>query len=496
MNQVFWINDLSGGQNQHTAPGLLNENQTQINLNSSQSQDGSVSHRLGTELYLDLIAGDGPVQGLHMYNKGDGTYYFHSVMNGDLMVGNEVNSEWDVQSAGVVFATSKVSFTNFIDRHYFIGDGATDYLKYATETGAATQVSGPISGKYVASNGAYLMVAGDSSRKNYWSNLASDTFTTASDFVYTQTPATGVVAFGNNKPFIVFTTDDFTIIDPSTGYTERVDGFGCESIRSIINLRGYLIWPSRRGETYYMLGPNDAYPSDIGLTNKNDITKNAFINRIVGSNWTESAAGVKSNRALWSFGDLSSTVRGQTLDDAALEMDFAQQNWRSQSFSAGGIGSVFAEFINSSGEIDLYAGSRDNNAVYKLEVEDVYTDDDSTGTPQTVTGVMRSKHYVVQDSKTKEVSLKRFHALHFKYKSAGTVAVKYSLDGNTTYTPLGNGLPQTTGGVQSYDYKYAVMPLGKEGKTISIELSYTGQCDIHAIGFEVEGKDTHGLATI
>lgn len=489
---VLWLTDFSGSTNQHSSPALLAANQAQVLVNISQTQDGSWSHRLGTDLVFDLVAGAAAVKGLHAYNKSDGTYYLHMVEAGNLRVVNEVTSAWDSQDAALFNAASTVEFANFIDKHYLIGSGATEYLSYATEAGAASVVDGNIVGKYLASNGTYLMVAGDPLLKSYWSGVAAETFDTTRDVVNHDAPATGIVAFGSGKPFVIFTENDYTIVNPTSGFTEQVKGFGCPSHRAIAVIGGHLVWPSRQGNCFYRLGPNDSYPTEISRLISNDLTVDAIMNRIAGTSWATMAAGVTNDRYLCSIGNLSSTVKGQTLNDAVVELDFAQNSWKVHTMTTGGIGSVFAEFVDTDGMRELYAGSNDTKAVYQLEKVGVYTDDNSAGATSTVTSLARTMHYRFTNKGEEAINMKDVEKLHFLYSAAGAITVKFSLDGNQTYNTLPVTLPATTAGMD-WEWTYIDMEADGQCKSISLEISTTGNFSIYGVGIEVESLDNTGI---
>lgn len=554
---IQWNNNLSDGINQYSDPGLVAPSQFELLVNVSQSQLGSIAHRLGTELYNDLIAAAGSVQGLHMFMKEDGTFYFHKVSGGNLYVGNEGTHVWDSQESSVVSTSSKVEFTNFIGRHYFIGDASTEYLRYATETGNSTQVtvaSGAAAasstgstlvaateiftpgvvgltihnindtatriitgytnattvtvnsaindtwdgdtiviygeGKFLASNGPYMMFAGASNRKAYWTNVGSDTVTT-SDFYETQAPHTGIVSFGNGRPFVLFTEISYVVIDPARSYFNEVFDFGCSSHRGIQSVMGYLLWPSRVAKAFLIMGPNDSNPSIISLPITNDLTGDAIMNKIAGSAWEDMAAGRIGNRYLCSVGNLSATVKGQTLDDCVVDIDISQQSWRVHTYTTGGIGTVFAEFIDSDGNRKLYGGSRDNKAVYTMDVAGIYTDDNSSGSGQAVTMLVLTPHTEFRDKDRGTVDMKDVSKIHLKYKAANAITVQTSRDGATSYSSDGLTTFIATSGVNwAWDYMDSGEP---QCKSISLSFSTTGECIIFDYGLEVTSLGNEGI---
>lgn len=486
-SKILWVNDLSGTVNQMTASHFMSSNQFKLLNNIDQSEIGALAHRLGTERYLNLVSGTGEVKGLHMYEKADGNYYFHMVEAGNLRRADQSGGTWTLQEGSVWASTSDVDMVNFINRHYMIGEGATEYLRYATNSGATSVVSGNITGKYLASNGTYLMVVDPASRRAKWSGVAADTFA-ADDYTNINGIATGIGEFGMGRPFIVFTNEGFLFADPANVYFSEVAGFGCVSHRSIQTIRGHIIYLGREG--LYMLSYNDSFPVEISRPIRNEWSKNAIFNKISASNMAVSASGVIDNRYFLALRDLSGTVKGEDLDSVVLEYDIAQETLKSHTFETGGIGSVMGRFVNSSGELALYAGSHDDKAVYKLLVEDTYTDDNSSAEAQDVTAKVITKDYEFYDATKALVVMQNVARIHFKYVADAELTVKYSLDGNQTYTELPVTLEATDSG---YDFGRADVPFGKECKSISLDISGTDRFAIYGIGFEVVPLPTTGI---
>lgn len=491
-NRVLWINDLSGSINQATAPHLLSDNQFKLLVNVDQTEIGAVGHRLGSELYLDLKAGAGPVRGLHMYEKADGSRYLHMVAGGNLYVTDETNDEWDSQDAAQWNAASEVDMVNFINRHYMIGTGAAEYLVYADDnTSAVTTVTGDITGKYLAANGPYLVVVDPANNKAYWSDPADDNFDTGTNFANINGLATGVGSFGIGRPFVVFTNNNYLVVDPANISTSEVRGFGCVSHRSIQAIRGHLIFLGRDG--FYQLRYNDSFPIEISRVVRNELKKDSIFNKIDGSNWEVTASGVLDSRYFCAVRDLSGNVEGYDLDDVVIEYDVASETVKVHTFTQGGIGTVFAQFINEDGDLDLYAGSIDTRAVYKLFPSDTFTDENSGGSAAAVTARLITKDHAFFNTNKRVVSMQNVERLHFKYQADNALTVKYSLDGNETYTTLPTTLPATTAGTK---WEYQEIAFGEECKTISLDISGTGEWMIYGFGYEISSLDNTGIDLI
>lgn len=488
-SQILWLNDLSGGTNQGTAPHLLRENEFKLLVNIDQSEIGATAHRLGTSRYLDLKAGSGQVRGLHMYQQSTGTRYFHMVANGNLYVANEGGGTWDTQESSVWTATNDVDMVNFIGSHYFIGAGATEYLRKVSDNSSSTSVvSGNIAGKYLATNGAYLLVVDPTNRKAQWSGTAVDTFDSA-DFANINGYATGAGSFGAGRPFVVFTDRNYLIVDPANSTSDEVDAnIGAVSHRSIQNIKGYLIFLGRDG--FYTLGLNDTFPAEISRVIRNERSQDAIFNKIAGSSWEVTASGVFDDRYFCAVRDLSANVKGYDLDSVLVEFDIAQQTIRTHTYDTGGIGSVFATFINSSGDLDMYAGSTDNFAVYKMFVAGKWTDADSADANTAVTSRLITKDHAFFNVNKGVVSMQNVVALHFRYYASAALTVKYSLDGAQTYSSLPVTLPTTTSG---YNWGEVEVAFGKECKRISLDISGTGEWYMYNIGYEISPLNNTGI---
>lgn len=554
MGVIQWYNNLTGGMNQATT-SLVADNETQISVNTTQSDIGSIAHRLGAKLFLDSVHASNPVRGLGMFQKNDGTKYLHMVASGNLYVNDA--SSWSTQQSSVWNAASEVNMVNYIGRNYLASNLSTENVRYATETGNTTVLkifsttasasstgstlvastaifnSGMvgmtisnttdgttrtvtaftnsttvtvnsaindtwdgdtiemyISAKYLAVNGAYMVLSHNPvfPRRSYWTGLDTDTINVGTDYFITSLPPTGVSSFGNGRSFIIFTADNYLVCDPATLYTNQVDGFGCVSHRSIQTIKGSVIWADN--DAIYMLSANSSFPTDISASIKNDLTGNAIMNQIAVGNLSVVASGIIDSRYFLALRNLSSTVKGQTLNDCVIEIDVLRGNWTAHTYEAGGLASVFAEFTDANGT-NLYAGSYDNGTVYRLEYPDTYVDDNRTGGDNTVNSLFRTKNFVFLDNKTGEIIKKLVKKIHFKYRSTGTINIAYAVDAyNGTFTDIGVDLPATD---SDYDWELNYIELGVECHSFCLEITSASDFAIYAIGLEVEATEAEGI---
>lgn len=337
--------------------------------------------------------------------------------------------------------------------------------------------------KYIAANGGYMVMANSTlfPRRTYYTQPDSDFVNFATDYWITTLPPTGVASFGNGRTFVIFTPDAYMAVDPSTPTTAReVEGnFGCVSHRSIQAIKEGLLYLGRNG--FNWLTPSLSSPLDISRKIRNDLTADALFNRIDSSLLSVTASGKHNDIYYCAVRDLTEEVRGTELNSAMFVIDTAQNNWKVDTYPASEIASVMAEFTDSNGDTQLYAGSYSSGSVFKLNIPGLYTDEDSTGTPQTVSAKTITKHYELIDKKTGVTRESRIKGLWFKYRSASGVTIKTSKNGDATYTTL-DLLPIYTTTNWSYNY----IDFNDECRTLSIELDYTGDTVIYAIGLDLE----------
>lgn len=489
--KILWLEDFSGTTNQHSSPFLLPNNQNQISVNNSQIIDGAIAHRLGSTLFLDSKSSSAPIKGMAMFEKNDGTNYIHMINQGNIYSYANGASVWTTQQSSVFNTNSTVEFTNFIGRHYMIGSGATEYLRWNTETGSSTVVSGNIEGKYLAVNGAYMMASGGTTlpQRSYFSNVSSDTFTTTTDYFDSAGVPTGLTSFGDGRPFIIFTSNNYLIADPANNTSIQSDSNGCVNHRTIQNVNGNIIFMDYDG--FYSITQNQAYPVDISLALKNSLTGNAIFTQINAANYSVIASGQIENRYYCALGNLKTSVKGQTLNSCIVEYDIDQKTWKVHTFTSNDIGAVFCKYLSSTNGMQLFAGSFSSGTVYQMEVLNTYTDSDINKVAQSVTSVFRTKHYDFVSRYVTPATLKKLNKVHFRYYAAAPITVKYSLDGNLTYTAFPATLPAFTTAEWTNDFLR--MATSGECKTIGLEFSCTGNFYIYAVGFDATNKEIIGI---
>lgn len=386
-------------------------------------------------------------------------------------------------TAAAVNTSSKVSFANYLGRLYFIGSADADYLKY-TDGAAFYSVTGDIAGKYLTVGNDRLVVAGDG-RRTYYSNVGTDTFTTASDYIDFDAPVTGVVSLGESAPFLGFDQETAYIFDPNTGVSRPMKGgFGCVSHRSAKVIQGVALWLNRDG--IYMFSPDMAYPKKISYAIENNVTYDAIFNKIDGAEFAVAAAGTFKNKYYLSVGSLTATVHGETLDDCWIVYDTRQNAFHVRTYTASGAGMDFTNWIDNSGNEHFLCGARDDESLYKLDVTGIYTDDNGAGTTSAVTALYQSKHFEFTGNGVSPEVGKVLNALHLKLDTAGALTVKYALNGDESYSAW-TTTGTTAAGKAWHREEIAPFETGAgDVKELSVQVSGSGQWALHDIGFDIQ----------
>lgn len=386
-------------------------------------------------------------------------------------------------TTAAVNTSSKVSFANYLGRLYFIGSAEADYLKY-TDGAAFYSVTGNIAGKYLTAGNDRLVVAGDG-RRNYYSNVGTDTFTTASDYIDFDAPTTGITSLGENAPFLGYDQDSMYIFDPNTGSSRPVKGgFGCVSHRTIKVIQGAAIWLNRDG--FYMFSGDMAYPRKISTAIENNVTYDAIFNKIDGAEFAIAAAGTYKNKYYCSVGNLSGTVKGETLNDCWIVFDIRQNTFHVRTYTTNGAGLDFTNWMANDGTEYFLCGARDDESVYKVDINNLYTDDTGAGVATAFSALYQSKHFEFTGNGVGPEVGKVLNALHLKLDTAAALTVKYALNGDDTYSAWST-TGTTAAGKNWHREEIAPFATGAgDVKELSVQVSGTGQWALHDIGFDIQ----------
>ena len=496
----FIYNDFSGTTNQHSAPHLLQNNQAEYDINIVRDVDGAIAHRLGSRILAGVGGGvTGEIQGAGIYTNSSGVQTLCIVAGGNFYKFNTTTNAFDLVSSSVVSTSSTVEFKPYIGKLYFIGSGGTEYLKSYNGSSIST-VSGNIVGTFLEVSNSRLYVGGGinaaNPRRIFFSNVGNDTFTTASDYVDLDATVTGLKSLGESNPLLGFDTETITVMDPAQSYSRKIEGnFACLSHRSIQNLQGHAIFLARDG--FYRMSSVEAYPIKISTPVENQVTYDAFFNRISQNGFKTAAAFVRGNKYYCCVGDLTSDVKGESHEDFWFVMDLKQVTWQHRTYSANGLGAVFIDYVNDSSDTRLaLAGSKDAPIMYEFEVENLYTDEDTNGDEQSVTAKYRTKYFEIPIGSQGSAGVETQKTLtkgFVKFKADSALTMKYSKDASGIYSSW----TTTTVTNNSVGYEWnALSPFRDPSfKSLSVGVEGTGNWILYSLGFNISPNRNDQLTT-
>lgn len=480
---VLTIGDFSAGLNQHSDPIVLNENSSPFMADVSIAREGVVSHRRGSTL-LGTVSGSGGVQGSASYDKNDGTHELMMVAGGNLY--KWTGSAWSSVAAAVVSTSSTVDFVNYLNRLYFIGSGATEYLSY-WDGSSVTVVSGNIPGKYLTAGNDRLVVGGTDAngRRNYFSAVGSDTITTASDYIDFDAPTTALNIFGESYPFIGADGNRLYVFDPSSQNSRPIDkSTGCTSQSSMKSIQGHVIYLSREGIMRH--SPTESFPTKISTALEDEVLGEGVFDNITGTGFGSAAGEVFRNKYYLSVGDLGGTIQGEAMQDTMIVFDIKQSAFTIHRYPANGAGASLVKWIDSDGVGQLMAGSRDNRSVYYLEQAGVYTDENSSGEEIDVEAFYRTKSFDFSGKGVGVEAKKNVGAGFLRAYNPGGLAVSYNPDANTTtYIPWKSESIPTTSSSKRWSWSELMRPGTQTLTNIGFEFRGIGGWRVNTLGFNV-----------
>lgn len=554
MGVIQWYNNLTGGSNQSTT-SLVADNETQISVNTTQDDIGSIAHRLGAKLFLDSVHASNPVRGSKMFQKNDGTKYLHMIASGNLYV-NGV-STWTTQESSVWNAASEINMANFIGKQFFASSNSTENIRYGTETGStslltlfSTTVSASSTGSTLVAStsvfnsgmvgmtvtnttdGATRTITAYTSATTVTVNSAiNDTWDGDSIVMYIAAKYLAVngayMVLANNPVYprrTYWTGTDTDTINVGADYF--VTSYPPVGVSSFGNGRAFIIFTN---DNYLVGDPATLYTNQVDgfgcvshrsiqtirgsvIWADNDAIYMLSANSSYPTDISESIKNDLTGNAIMNqiaVGNLSVLASGVYDSKYYLALRDLSGTVKGKTLNdcvividtLRGNWNIYTYEVGGIGSVfaeftdsngtNLYAGSYDNGTMYRLEYPDVYVDDDRTGADNNVTATIRTKNFVFMDSKTGEVLKKNVKKIHFKYRAAGTIDVDYALDAY-------NGT-FTDAGVDlpatdsDYDWEINYIDFGVECHSFCLELSTTGDFALYAIGIEVESTEAEGI---
>jgi hypothetical protein len=296
-----------------------------------------------------------------------------------------------------------------------------------------------------------------------WDN---DTIYVLIDYFVQDGECKGITSY--QEKFISFDEDNMYLWDPSSTWSYKMPGFGCVNERTIQNVGGNLIWMDR--EAIYLYDGSNR-PIDISKKIKDSVDGYGLFDLINASNFSQACAGSLNGKYYLSVGDLStqSGAPASALTNAEFVFDVSTGAWTVNTRDDEPV--VYATFINSSGNKDLYYGEETAMAVYKMNTGT--SDEDSAGSSVTIAFEARSPNYTFADPTIEY----RISAFYVKYKSGGDVTMAYSANGGSYSTIDTLSSSSTTTVVK-------VLPTVQcQGFTHSLKFACSSTVTIEAFGF-------------
>ena len=398
-----------------------------------------------------------------------------------------------VTGTGNAFATaSKVSFANYKDKLYMIGSAAGDYLQ-STDGALLSTVSGNITGKYLTAGNNRLMVAGDDN-KTYYSGVDNETFDTTNQVLKTDNATTGIGTLGDLSPFVAFDNKNMYVFDPNTDTSRTIEDFPCVAHASISVIQGNMFWLNNDGVYYYNTGM--AFPVKISTLVENNVTYDALMNQVDKTKYTDAVGESFHNKYYLNLGGLQSgsTVKGQSLDNIWLIYDTRLLSFTIYTYDSGILGVYATTFRNSSGVEELIMASKGDEALFKAEVDSLYTDDDSAGATNAVTGLYRTKYYDLSGKGSMPEALKKLNKIYLKVKATAALTVNQAIDGSTTYNSYKTTGTTTAG--SDWHWEKLTPPALSDVSAFGLEITGTGNWTLDTASIDFESKETSGLQPI
>lgn len=503
--QNIWISDLMGMVQAQDADKIP-ANYASLLVNISLDKPGTWAKRKGSLMLDATYAGNG-VDGLHNYEKNNGSDELRVIRNSLLQVYDEANDQWDA-SIGTGFGTDRVESCNYLRRAYHVGTGLK--LSYENGSGSLTQAV-DLKASCIAASPSTLFVANitelggssvDYQDRVYYSlydvtnNTPSHQFYESDETLATSTryftvgsPVKAIRYYDSIGLLLVWTKKrcfsfDMLYAENGTGVLPKFT-VGCLNHRAVTEHNSWLFWMDNKGKIWMWGGSGQ--PTEISFDIHDGSHKEAIINVIDSEEFPNVCAGSDGNNVYFSVGDL--TYRGITYENCLLRGFLAPSGnvlWSVDTYPYKA--SIFAN-TEIDGKDALIMGCTDNN-VYLLNAS-VYSDNGAAIDAFFRTGFMNMGKPVNVKTPTRILAKYRPQSVTTNY-----LYLKYAIDGKLSYSTITDpdaGTPVTRfGKINMYesDYatnldevKYVKMPNEAEYRTLSIE---GGNSQLNE-GFEITG---------
>jgi hypothetical protein len=357
--------DFGGGYNTADADTSIGDNQLSGGQNVDINPDKSLDKRLGHTLYGNFMGTTTGVLGLVAHEPAGGTTELLSVYDTSVM--RYVSGTWTALTSVTMTTNKQADSAHFpLTAKTYITNGTDAIVKYTSGTSGDQTDASFKKGKYIIHFKNRLLVANVSSQADYvwYTDLGVDTFS-ANNYFRVEGEVTGmevlydkVLIFTKRKIYILQNFSfNGTAAGPEAVIPLRTD-FGAIYDRTIKKVNNVVYFLGQSSE-----GIAAVYATDgLNVTHEfsNPIQSDTDLSALAPAQLTSAAA-----TAWGRFYRLAVTPTGQTQNLREYLWDTISKRWLPPYTNGLGGLSCYVTY-ESSGQLDVYAGSQNDGRVYKL----------------------------------------------------------------------------------------------------------------------------------
>jgi len=359
--KYFKYNSFGGGYNTRDNDSDVKDNELTGGQNVDLNPDTTISKRSGHVMYGNYLGNTTGILGLISHDPQGGTPEILSVYDTQV-----IRNSTGVALTGVTMTTNlKTDYSYFpLTSKTYIVNGTDNVVKYTSGTAGDQTDASFKKGKYIEHYKNRLIVANVNGQEDtiWYTDLGVDTFG-VNNYMRTEGEITGIkVLYDRLLTFTkkrIYMTQNFTfnVIAGPEQFTPLKTDFGAIYDRSIAKVNNliYFIGQNSKGlaGVYVTDGLNVTLISDIIRNDLNKIAPAQLVN----------ACGTQWGR----FYRFSITPTSKTTNTLEYLYDTTNNVWYPPYTSTGF--SCYQTF-ETSGELDLYAGSQTDGRIFKLNTVD------------------------------------------------------------------------------------------------------------------------------
>jgi hypothetical protein len=439
----------NGGYNSKDPDISVADNELTGGRNVDISPDHTLSTRLGHTLVGDFIGNTTKILGLIAHEPAGGNTELLAVY--DTVIKRLVAGEW-VSLTGVTLTTDlKTDFAHFpLTAKTYITNGTDYVVKYASGTGAVQTDTAFKKGKYIVHYKNRLLTSIDNII--WYTDLGVDTFS-ANNYIKTEGDITGLqvlydkwLTFTKKK---VYVTPNFQFNGVAAGpesFLPLRTEFGAIYDRTIVTI----------GNLCYFMGQDSQGIAAIYATDGYDVVR---ISDKIQPDFDNLSPSQLTNACAVAWGKyyrISVTPQGETTNTLEYLYDTQEKKWLPPYTSEG-----FSCYVNfeSSGKLDVYAGSQINGRVYKLNQQDYdeLIDQSNYITPDVHTAIDAASGAVKRASQGFKLSVTSPNTMYITgvavqlKKNAGTTTeLTLQIETDSSGKPSGTVVTGATGTIDAF----------------------------------------------